>query len=111
MKKFEGKKLLLLGSNIGVIDMLTYAKVNGAYTIVADNLPVKKSLGKKYSDDNVLISTDDINGLKEYIVNENVSGVFAGISEFNLLKAMELCHCLSIPFYCNREQWDLVENK
>lgn len=43
MKKFEGKKLLLLGSNVGTEDMILYAKSNGAYTIVADNLPVSKS--------------------------------------------------------------------
>lgn len=111
MKKFEGKKLLLLGSNVGTLDIIRYAKANGAFTIVADYLPVEKSFGKQYSDDNVLISTGDLDGLKKYIVENKIDGVFAGISEFNLLKAMELCHCFGFPFYCSREQWDLVENK
>ncbi len=111
MKRFEGKKLLLLGSNVGTLDILKYAKENGAYTIVADNLPVEKSFGKQLADDNVLISTADVESLKKYIRENKIDGVFAGISEFNLMKAMELCHCFGFPFYCTREQWDLIENK
>lgn len=111
MRKFEGKKLLLLGSNVGTLDLIRYAKDNGAYTIVADNLPVERSFGKQYSDDHVLISTADVESLKNYIRDNKIDGVFAGISEFNLLKAMELCHYFGFPFYCTREQWDLIENK
>ena len=96
--KFEGKKLLLLGSNVGILDIIKYAKKNGAVTIVADNRPVEKSVGKQFADDNVLISTADIEGLKEYIKENKVDGVFAGISEFNLLKAMELSHFFWFPF-------------
>lgn len=111
MKKFEGKKLLLLGSNVGTVDMILYAKSNGAYTIVADNLPVSKSIGKQFSDGSVLISTGDIDSLKKYIEENNISGIFAGVSEFNLLRAMELCHLFGFPFYCSKEQWEQVESK
>ena len=111
MGKFDGKKLLLLGSNVGTLDIIRYAKENGAYTIVADNLPIERSFGKQFADDNVLISTADTESLKKYIRENKVDGVLAGISEFNLMKAMELCHCFGFPFYCTREQWDLIENK
>lgn len=111
MKLFEGKKLLLLGSNVGTLDMINYAKENGAYTIVADYLPVEKSFGKQASDDNVLISTGDLEGLKEYIRKEHINGVLAGVSEFNLLNAMKLCEYFGFPFYCTKQQWDLIENK
>ena len=111
MKKFEGKKILFLGTNVGSVDMIKYAKANGAYTIVADFLPVEKSLGKQLSDGNVLISTGDLEGLKEYIKAEKVNGVLAGVSEFNLLNAMTLCQYFGFPFYCTKEQWDQVENK
>lgn len=40
MGNFDGKKLLLLGSNVGTLDIIRYAKENGAYAIVADNLPI-----------------------------------------------------------------------
>ncbi len=111
MKRFEGKKLLLLGSNVGTLDLIRYAKANGAFTVVADNLPVEKSFGKQYSDDNVLISTGDLDQLKEYIIKKGIHGVFAGVSEFNLLNAMTLCNYFGFPFYCSRFQWDLIENK
>ena len=111
MGNFDGKKLLLLGSNVGTLDIIRYAKDNGAYTIVADNLPVERSFGKQFADDNVLISTADTESLKKYIRENKVDGVLAGISEFNLMKAMELCHYFDFPFYCTREQWDLIENK
>lgn len=111
MSSFEGKKLLLLGSNVGTLDIIRYAKEKGAYTIVADFLPVEKSFGKQVADDHALISTADVEGLKQYIIENKVDGVVAGVSEFNLLKAMELCHYFGFPFYCTREQWDLIENK
>lgn len=109
--KFEGKKLLLLGSNVGILDIIRYAKEHGAITIVADNYPVEKSIGKQFADENVLISTADIEELKAYIKENKIDGVFAGISEFNLLNAMELCRYFSFPFYCTRQQWDLIGDK
>lgn len=111
MLKFVDKKLLLLGSNTGTLDLIRYAKTNGAYTVVADNLPKEKSIGKQFADSCVLISTGDIDLLKDYVCKEKIDGVFAGISEFNLLNAMKLCQELSFPFYCTREQWDSIEDK
>lgn len=110
-KKFEGKKILFLGSNVGTSDMIKYAQANGAYTIVADFLPVEKSFGKQISDDNVLLSTGDLEGLKKYIKENDVDGILAGVSEFNLINAMTLCRYFGFPFYCTKEQWDKIENK
>lgn len=111
MRKFEGKRLLLLGSNVGTLDIIEYAKKNGAYTIVADNRSVERSIGKQFADESLLISTADTEGLKLYVLENHIDGVLAGVSEFNLLKAMTLCEHFSLPFYCTRQQWDLVENK
>lgn len=111
MKKFEGKKLLFLGSNVGTADMIKYAKENGAFTIVADYLPVEKSFGKQLADSSVFISTGDLDNLKKYIEETGVNGVLAGVSEFNLLNAMKLCDHFHFPFYCSKKQWDFIENK
>lgn len=111
MKKFEGKKILFLGSNVGTLDMIRYAQENGAYTIVADFLPKERSIGKQYADSHVLVSTNDLDSLKIYIEQEGVNGVLAGVSEFNLLNAMKLCNHFNFPFYCTKEQWDQIENK
>ncbi len=111
MGKFDGKKLLLLGSNVGTLDLIRYAKQNGAFTIVADNLPKEQSVGKQEADRGVLISTGDIKTLEVFIRKERIDGVFAGVSEFNLLKAMELCRHCGFPFYCSKDQWNQIENK
>lgn len=111
MKKFENKTLLVLGSSTGSVDIVNYAKENGAYTIVADYYPPEKSEAKQIADEAVEISTGDIEKLSEFIKNRKIDGVFAGISEFNLLSAMKLCEMFEFPFYCSRHQWNMVEQK
>ena len=108
---FKGKTMLMLGSNAGSVDMVQYAKNNGAYTIVADYLPSEESEAKKFSDENVLISTANTEALKRLIEDRHVDGIVSGISEFNLLNAMSLSEFYGKRFYCNREQWDSIEHK
>ena len=105
------KKLLVLGSNIGSVEIVQYAKSKGVHTIVADYLPPEKSPAKKVADEHVLISTADIDSLSDLIINKGVNSVFAGISEFNLLRAQELCEKHNLPFYCSSQQWETIENK
>ncbi|MDE6035227.1 MAG: ATP-grasp domain-containing protein [Ruminococcus sp.] len=111
MKKFTGKTLLILGSNVGSEDIVSYAKAEGAYTIVADYYPPEKSSAKRIADKAVLISTADLEALDKLIEEYHVDGVLAGISEFNLLSAMELCRRHDMSFYCTKEQWDNIESK
>ena len=110
-KKFQGKTLLMLGSNVGSVDIVRYARENGAYTITADYLPVEKSPAKQIADEAVEISTGDLEGLSALIWERHVDAVLAGISEFNLLSAMALSQRFGLPFYCTRAQWDAMEKK
>lgn len=110
-KKFEGKTILVLGSNVSADDIVTYAKDNGAYTIVADYYPEERSKAKRAADEAFLISTADLDALEVLARERKVDAVFAGISEFNLLKAMELSERLGLPFYCSKSQWDAIESK
>lgn len=111
-ESLKGKKLLLMAGNpVGTDDIIRYAKTNGVYTVVTDYLPKEKSLGKELADEHWEISTADVEEIKQRIIENKIDGVFAGVSEFNLLRAMELCHYFGFPFYCTREQWDLIENK
>lgn len=109
--KFAGKTLLMLGSNIMSKEVVQYAKAHGAYVIVTDNLPIEKSNAKRYADETASISTMDIDALTLYARDKHVDGVFAGISEFNLLSAMEISTRLGLRFYCNRKQWNQIERK
>ena len=81
IRKFAGKKLLILGSNVGSSDIVKYAQKEGAYTIVADYLPPEKSAAKLIADEHWLISTTDIDTLYTKCIENKINGVFAGISE------------------------------
>lgn len=109
--KFSGKTLLVLGSNVSAPDIVRYAKDNGAHTIVADYYPESKSAAKRVADESLLVSTADVDTLDEFVKTRRVDGVLAGIGEFNLLNAMELCERNGLPFYCTRDQWDAISTK
>lgn len=106
--KFDGKCLLMLGSNAGSINILKYAKLHGCYTIVTDNLPKEKSIAKMEADECLSISTADIEKLVELVKKKRIDAVMAGISEFNILKAMEVSEKSGLRYYCNRVQWDNI---
>lgn len=109
--KYRGKTLLVLGSNVGATDIVTYAQENGAYVIVSDYYPAEKSAAKKIADKELCISTADFQELSKAIKKYRVNGVLAGISEFNLLQAMALSEKHRLPFYCKKEQWNRIERK
>ena len=109
--KFDGKKLLVLGSNVSSVDIIKYARSNGAYTVETDFLPKEKSVAKYHCDESLLISTADTENLCDYVVKNHVDGVLAGISEFNLLQAMKVCRRCGLPFYCDENQWNSIEDK
>lgn len=109
--RFEGKRLLVLGSNVGSCEIVRYARDGGAYVAVADWLPVEKSPAKGLADEALLISTGNVDELCDYVRGSGVDAVLAGVSEFNLLRAMEVSELCGLPFYCTRAQWDEVERK
>ncbi len=111
IQKFRGKKLLMLGSNTLSCEAIRYAKQHGAYTIAADYLPVAQSPAKQIADEALMISTADTDALVEYCRRESIDGVFAGISEFNLIQAQKVSEALNLRYYFNKTQWDLIERK
>ena len=84
MGLFDGKVFLELGTNVASVDIVQYAKSEGAYVIVTDYLPEEKSEAKKYADETYMISTLDTDLLVELIKAKRVDGVFCGVSEVNL---------------------------
>ena len=96
--KFIEKKLLVLGSNIYAPEIVDYAHENGAYVFVADYYPPEKSAAKRHADEAVDISTADIDALKSFCLSHKIDGVFSGISEFNILSAMQLSKELGHAF-------------
>lgn len=106
---FTGKKLLVLGNSVSSCEIIRIAQKLGAYTIATDYLEdseFKKIANKSYS-----ISTADIDELEKMAKKENISGVLAGASEFNIDCAIKLSERLGLPFYATQAQWDLLSNK
>ena len=46
MGKFNKKTLLVLGTSVGSVEIVKYARNEGAYVIVTDYLPLEKSEAK-----------------------------------------------------------------
>lgn len=109
--KFAGKKLLVLGTNTGSVEIVNYAHENGAYVIVADYLPPEQSAAKQIADESVLINTADVEALCDYGRRKKIDGVFSGVSEFNLSSVQKVASVLSLPCYFTERQWNLVANK
>ena len=112
MKKLQGKRLLVLaGVNPIAEDVVKFARQLGVYTIVTGNLDVNLCPAKRYSDQNENVSTADLDELEKLIKKEKVDGVFTGSSEYSIERVISLCERLDLPFYCNREQWNICSNK
>lgn len=111
MNKYQGKRLLFLGTNAGTVDLVKYAKDQGAWIAVADYLPADKSEAKLYADEALLISTADKESLAIYCNEQSIDCIYAGISEFNLERAIELSEELELPFYCTKAQWNALAKK
>lgn len=110
-KKFSGKRLLVLGSNVGATDIVEYARSHGAIAIVADYLSPEKSAAKQVADEHFLISTSDLEGLIKLVEDQKIDAVLSGISDFNVLNALLLSESCKLPFYCTKAQWDLISRK
>ena len=105
------KKLLLLGSSNGTCDIVRDAQRKGIHTIVTDNLDSSISPAKQISDEIWNISTADVDLLEHKCKEEGINGVFCGVNGFNIMKSMELCRRLSLPFYCTPEAMHFENDK
>ena len=103
-------KILILGSDIGTIDIAIEAKKMGLYVITSDLM--ESSPTKECSDEAWLISTNDLPLLTEKCIANGISGVLAGVSEFNAGCAHQLAKNLGLPVLCkNEEAWAVGRNK
>ena len=111
MGKFSGLVLLELGTSVGSVDIVRYAKSQGAYVIVTDYLLPEKSEAKRWADETAMISTTDVDTLVQFAKDKHVNGVFCGVSEVNLVSVCKIAEALSLPCYFTIDQWEKLENK
>lgn len=103
-------KLLIIGSDYGVIDIIKEAHKMGAYVIVADYYETTPA--KKLADESWTVSTTDIDKLEELSRKTGVEAVFMGASDFNINNGRQLCKRLGLPIYCESDRaWEVACNK
>lgn len=110
MKSLKGKKILILGGTAPCVHVTRFAKEMGAYVYVADE-KTEKGPAKQLADEAVVISTNDYDTLLAFIKENNIDGVLTGPGEFNIVNAMTVSKMAGLPFYCNKEQWDICQDK
>lgn len=110
--KYRGrvvKKIIFLGGFPQMIDIVFVAREMGIYTIVVDRN--EKSPAKQFADEAINISTDNIDEIEKFCIENGVDGVFTGFEDFNIHIAQELCERLNMPFYATKEQLKIITNK
>ncbi len=108
----RGKKLLIIGSDSGSINIIDAARDMGIYTIVVDGITDRGNApAKKLADEAWDIDYSHTDEIAERCKACGVDGVFAGYSEFRVLAACAISNKIGTPFYANKEQIDLTRNK
>ncbi len=106
----KGKKLLILGSDYGTLQVAREAKKMGLYVIVADLM--KTSPTKELADEAWYISTTDIDYLCKKCREESVFALMFGASDFNINHARQICKRLQLPIYCADDfSWKAARDK
>lgn len=110
MKSLKGKKILILGGTAPCVHVTRFAKEMGAYVYVTDSSS-EMGPAKLIADEALTISTADHKALLEFVRSNNIDGILTGPGEFNIQNAMAVSKMAGLPFYCNKEQWDICQDK
>ena len=105
----RGKRLLILGGQQKLCDIVTRAKELGVYCIVTDwyeNSPAKKIADKSFQ-----ISTSDVDAILELIKAEKIDGVLTGYIDSTLPYYCEICKKANLPCYLNESVLHVCTNK
>lgn len=101
--KYQDRKVLIMaGKPIGSVDIVKYLNINGAHTIVTDNLAVADSPAKQIAAETWDISTADVDLIADRCAAEKIDAVFTGIHEFNIWRTIDVSERLKLPFYASR---------
>ena len=104
------RKLLVLGSDFGTLDLVREAHRMGLYVIVADLMETSPT--KQEADEAWLVSTTNLDLLEAKCRENNVSGVITGASDFNTSCSRHLCKRLGLSVYCPSDKaWEIGRNK
>ncbi len=111
-KEAKGKKLLIIGGETNITNIVNQAKEMGVYTIVTERENNGAKLpAKLVADEAWDIDYSDMETLVKKCQEHGVDGVMSGYSEGKVLCAAELSELLGKPFYATSEQIRITRNK
>lgn len=96
----RGKRLLILGGQQKMCDLVLRARELGVYTVVTDWYP--DSPAKRIADKALDISISDMDRLQALVREEKIDGVITGFIDSYLPHYMELCRRTGLPCYLNQ---------
>lgn len=108
----RGKKLLIIGGETNLKNVVEQAREMGIYTIVTERgndfskLPAKEAADEAWD-----IDYSDMDTLVKKCREEGVDGVMSGYSEGKVLYAAQLSQLLGTDFYVTPEQVEITRNK
>ena len=95
------RKLLILGSDFGTLQVVREAHKMGLYVIVADLMETSPT--KAEADEAWLLSSTDTKTLVQKCQEEEITALMFGASDFNVWNAREVCKRLNLPIYCDSD--------
>ena len=108
MQNLKGKRLLLLGSSVWKDIILKFAKEFEVKLIFAGLYPAPLD---EIVDETYRIDTTDASVMIPFIKEHNIDGIYMGGSEFIISSTCQYINQLGYPCYCNKEQWNLLQDK
>jgi formate-dependent phosphoribosylglycinamide formyltransferase (GAR transformylase) len=108
MKDIKDKRLLLLGSTVWKELIKSFADYYGVRLYFAGLYPSPlDNIVEEY----YRIDTTDPDVMIPFVLEHQFDGVYMGGSEFIVSHACVWINKLGLPCYCEKEQWEILQNK
>ena len=108
MKDIRGKKLLLLGSSVWKDLIKSFADFYGVRLFFAGLYPAPLD---EIVEEYYRIDTTNPDVMIPFVKEHGFDGVYMGGSEFIVSHACGWINLLGLPCYCDKEQWDILQDK
>ena len=109
MNELNDKRLLVLGGNPWLEAIKAFCDRNGIHIITVGNNPNSNLniIAEEYYN----VDSTDSDAMKRLIEEKNIDGVYMGGTESVIEAACQYINELGLPCYCNKAQWDALQNK
>ena len=109
MEDLRGKRLLLLGGSYCSDALRKFGDEYGVTLVAAGNDPTAAVCAA--ADEYYNVNSTDIPAMKKLISQKKIDGVYLGSSEPVIGAALSYVPECGFPCYCNKDQWESIQNK